>query len=206
MIARLLLIIALATLPFLSAKAESAEDAEAFVNQKKHEIVAKFGVSDKTAETYLRVTLSAFRASEAAKKDGTEVSRLHAEMLEKYATVILFGDVVVVRGTLLIDEMKDGVPGTAVPEPLVRRVNAWASFAAKVLVMSADAGETATAWATQRAVKSGHCDVHGKSLNFVKCEEILRETLDTIHEVMEHMTLASKAIGVLVLTVPRMTY
>lgn len=187
-----------------SANAQSDNKVDAFVNHQN--IVAKFGVSDKTAEAYLRTMLSAFSAREVAKKDGTEVSRLHAETLDKYAQVVLLGEVVVVRGTALLDEMKDGVPGTPVPQPLVKKVNARASFAGRVLVMSADAGKTAGYWATQRAVQSGYCDPKSQKLNFAKCEQILKETLGTIRGVMDHMTAASKAIQVVVLTVPRMTY
>lgn len=199
-------VIAFATLAPLSANAQSKDKVTVFVNQKKPEIVAKFGVSEKTAEFYLRTMLSALSAREDANRDGTEVSRLYAETLHKYAQVVLLSEVVVARGQELLDEMKDGVPGTPVPQSLVEKINDWASFAGHVLVMSAEAGETAERWATQRVVQSDYCNSESEKHDFAKCDQILKETLSTIRGVIDHMATAVRTIGVMALTVPRMTF
>ncbi len=176
------------------------------IDKQKAEIAAKFGVSEKTAETYLRTMIASVSAREAAKTDSTGVSTLKADALEKYANVVLQGNVVVARGQLLVDEMKNGVPGTRIPESLVKKVNSWAAFAGNVLLLSAEAGNTAGKWVTQRAVKSGFCDTKSRNHSFKKCEKILRETVDLAHGIMDHMIASGDAIRVMVLTVPHLYY
>ncbi|HEY4501972.1 MAG TPA: hypothetical protein VJJ20_02800 [Candidatus Paceibacterota bacterium] len=200
------LVIAFSMLASLSANAQSKEEIDAYINSAKVETAAKFGVSEEAAATYLRTALSAVRAREAANKDNNEVSKLYADTLEQWAQTLILGEVVVARGQALLVEMKDGVPGTPVPQPLVKKINAWASFAGETLVIGARASGTAGKWAEQRFLQSGVCNVKSKDLNFTACEKIAKETVDMYGKIMDHFAAMAKAVNVLVLTVPRMTY
>lgn len=204
---KIFLAIATAAVMLYSATAYAQSDVDSYINAQKVETATKFGVSEKAAESYLRSALSAVRAREAANKDkSNKVLALYADTLEQYAQTIILGEIVVARGQALLKEMSEGVPGTPVPQPLVKKINAWASFAGKTLVIAAEAGNTAGTWAEQRFLQSGACDVHSKDLNFKACEKIAKETVDMYGKIIDHFTAMAEATKVLMLTVPRMTY
>lgn len=201
------LVILVSLLVPTAALSQTDDEKTAMVDRVASEISTKHGISKDAALDYLKVGLAAIKARAKAQEDQSKLSALYADMLERYASTYIAGQIVIAEGRKIIEEIKAEPVGTVIPQERVAVINKWAGRASALNTMTSNAVGAHMTWTMERFTSSSACARGAMEFNSKKCIELMNATLDEFQSMGNTLEAATKTVSVILFAVmKRMSY